>query len=128
MFGTSTRSEGVVNANFLLFLPPENESKSESTTEPEIEEETPSSSFTPTTSTDTEVDSTTADPQPSANPTEEGHNTIISPGGGGGDDGLDAGEIVGIVVGIPGFLATSTAVYFQYKTHKRKKAALSASA
>lgn len=92
------------------------------------EEETPSSSFTPTTSTNTEIDSTTADPEPSPSPTEDSHNTIIRPVGGGGDNGLDAGEIVGIVVGILGFLATSTAVYFQYKTHKRKKAALSASA
>ena len=68
------------------------------------------------------------DSRPPASPTGESHNTIISSGGGGGDNGLDAGEIVGIVVGILGFLATSTAVYFQYKTHKRKKAALSASA
>lgn len=114
---------------FSFFPRPENESKSESTTEPPMtEEETPSSSFTPTTSTNSEVDPTTADRGPSASPTEDSRKTIISAGGEGGDDGLDAGEIVGIVVGILGFLATSTAVYFQYKTHKRKKAALSASA
>ncbi|CAI4214251.1 unnamed protein product [Parascedosporium putredinis] len=39
------------------------------------------------------------------------------------NDGLDTGDIVGVVVGILGFIATATGVWFGYKAIKVKRAA-----
>lgn len=88
--------------------------------QPSVQTSSPAATLTSSSVEDTTIQTTTGATHAPAtiNPSSSGSS---SSGGGKDEEKLGTGEIVGIIVGTLGFIATVTGAWFSYKALKNKR-------